>query len=139
MKVIAALVFLAASVTYAADFCITESTFPGLTYVGQNFKIPAKGKCKAWIGFVSLGAQAFPSSGTACTFTNGSELVVSLAGVAMSILTMADAAYFQIDLPSMAVSIASDSQLGAGFVTNDVNNVPATTAGPCVPPVHPVP
>jgi hypothetical protein len=50
------LVLLCASVTYAADFCITETSPPGLTYVGQNFKIPGKGKCKPWTGFVSLTA-----------------------------------------------------------------------------------
>jgi hypothetical protein len=136
-KGIVALVLLCASVTYAADFCIIESTFPNLTYVGQNFKIPAKGKCKPWTGFVSLSTLVFPSTGTACTFTDGSELVVSLAGSTVSILAMADTAYFQIDLPSMAVSISNDAQLGAGLVSGDNNSVPGAIAGPC--PVHTIP
>jgi hypothetical protein len=85
--------------------------------------MPGKGKCKPWTGFVSLTAVPLGVSvhWYCCTASDGSGVTVSLAGSTISILALADAAYFRIDLPSMVVSVANDAQLGQGLGTSDAN------------------
>lgn len=69
---VAAGLLLAAGISQAADYCVTLPD--SLVFVGRGFAVPAKGTCKAWIGFTALGGQNSPSSGTGCTSSDGKHL-----------------------------------------------------------------
>jgi len=118
----------------ASDFCITESTGLGLTFVGKSFKIPGKGKCKPWIGFVKSGAN-YPSSGTACTTSDGSEVSVSITTAPFDGITNSLVDFFSFSLPGLGSMDASELPLGGSptFASG------TATAGTCNPPKQTIP
>jgi hypothetical protein len=62
-----------------ADYCLTFAAFPGEFFDGQGFALPAKGKCKAFIGFaVATGGGNNPTIGTGCVSADGSHLSFTL-------------------------------------------------------------
>lgn len=64
-------------VLHAADYCLTDMNY---VLVGRGFKVPASGKCSAFIGFLSNpGAHNAPTTGTACTSTDGTTLNFTLS------------------------------------------------------------
>ena len=67
-----ALLVIASAAPARADFCLSTGF---ATWVGKGFRIPPKGKCKPWNGFLVTTASSIPrvGSGTACrSSTDGS-------------------------------------------------------------------
>jgi hypothetical protein len=56
-----------------ADYCLN---FSGGFLDGQGFTLPAKGKCKAFIGFGVASGGNNPTIGTGCVSSDGSHPVV---------------------------------------------------------------
>jgi hypothetical protein len=60
----------------AASLCIDQS--PTSVIVIPRFRVPARGKCKAYTGIVMNGLPAQGASGQACTTPDGSQVLVGL-------------------------------------------------------------
>src|SRR5215469_7196170 len=73
--VIAALVL--SSSTARADYCLNINS-GAYIIVGRGFTVPAKGKCKAWVGFSAQSNDNQPSTGTGCTSSDGMTLNFTL-------------------------------------------------------------
>jgi hypothetical protein len=87
--VIAVFVLFATSVSYAGDFCFNSTSPPNpaspdnpdILVLAQNFRVPAKGKCKAIVGWDTgyfNGTFPRPASGTACLNSAGTRLHVGI-------------------------------------------------------------
>ncbi len=131
------LLFLTPGVVLAKNYCI--SGFPNTNYilVGQGFKIPAKGKCKAWTGFNAQGN--FPTAGMGCTSSDGSNFSVTLTtGFVADSFVDIDA--ISLSLPAQTGEYLSQT-LDGGTVTSSgpasgivggacsTNTIPAVTEG----------
>jgi hypothetical protein len=129
---------ISAVAAQAADFCIVQTGGLGLTYVGKAFTIPAKGKCKSWLGFTTIAAAPFISTGTACTSTSGAHLRLAIttalpddgAGVVVD----------DIDIP-IPLATGSDGQQILNHADGGSDTFALTTVvgGKCATPVVPIP
>src|SRR5262249_2122228 len=60
---------------WGGDFCIQLSSSLIAKFVGKNFKVPGKGKCKPWAGFCATGCSpGTVQTGIACTGADGSQV-----------------------------------------------------------------
>ncbi len=124
----------AGSASAGGDFCITETDPPSFQYVTQKFSIPGRGKCKPWLGYMVFGGETFPSTGTACTATSGTHLSISISTTPVDGFADADHAFFDVSLPSLTVTKAFESELGAGTPGVAAENsgfLTTVSAGPC--------
>ena len=126
------------STAQAGDFCITETSAPSNVFIGKSFRIPPKGKCKAWIGFTP-NIFTFPNTGSACTASDGSHVTFNIAATVLDGAADGEAAFFDVSLPSLTVTLAFDAQLGAGNGPSNTSTFTTATAGPCSPLVQPIP
>ena len=67
----AAGLLLMSGVSQAKDYCVDLNSV--FIVVAPGFSIPAKGKCKAWVGFSAQDNLNSPSTGTGCTSSDGTE------------------------------------------------------------------
>jgi hypothetical protein len=68
-----ALVLVSVGTAQAKDLCLTFfSAFTGYTFVGKQFSIPGKNRCKAFHGFTRAIGESSLLSGTGCTSADGS-------------------------------------------------------------------
>lgn len=118
----ATLLTLAPSAALAKNYCI--SGFPNKLYslVGQGFAIPAKGKCKTWVGFNPEGAN-WPTTGTGCTSSDGSNFSLTVTTGAES--AGESAGFAEID----AITLDLPAQTGQ-VVGQIIVNSTVTTFGP---------
>jgi hypothetical protein len=118
----ATLLTLAPSAALAKNYCI--SGFPNKSYslVGQGFTLPAKGKCKAWIGFNPEGGN-WPTTGTGCTSSDGSNFSLTVTTGAES--AGESAGFAEID----AITLDLPAQTGQ-VVGQEIVNSTVTTFGP---------
>jgi len=124
------------------DFCITETSPPNLQYIGQKFSIPARGKCKPWLGFSLLGGETFPSTGSACTSTDGTHVIISISTTPLDGFADAEHAYFDLSLPSLTLLHGFESALGpgtAGAASENSGDVNTVSVGICSPAKMPIP
>ena len=114
-----AAVFLVASAAMAKDYCLTYTGF-SVEAVGRGFKIPAKGKCKSWIGFTggSVVTQNVPTSGTGCTSSDGTHVSLTFTGS-----NPEDGGNIFID----SVTLALPAQTGTVYETVINNATPVRT------------
>jgi hypothetical protein len=115
----------------AADFCIDEG---GSIFVGQAFKVPGKGKCKTWKGFLLVpGLPVAISAGTGCTTSDGSALklhVVSSRAADFS------SSYITMPLPSLTGGTNDEI---VPELSSKRTHFTGLTAAPCDPKKVPVP
>jgi|SRR5208282_1369066 len=92
------LLMLTPGIVLAKNYCV--GGFPNANYilVGLGFTVPAKGTCAAWTGFNKEGN--FPTAGTGCTSSNGSNLSLTL--------TTGSKSFVEIDV----ISLSLPSQIG---------------------------
>lgn len=80
-----ALVLAAEATALAADVCLNVG---GFIYVGKSVKVPAKGKCSTWKGFMVSGGycngSSGYSSGTLCTSSDDTHTDISLVTTCMA-------------------------------------------------------
>src|SRR5262245_54111070 len=110
---------------HAADFCVDEG---GVIFVGQGFKVPGKGKCKTWKGFLLVpGLAVSISAGTGCTTSDGSALKLH---VVSSRATDFSSSYITMPLPSLTGGTNDEvvPEFGPGR-----SHFTGLTAGPCDP------
>lgn len=115
----------------AADFCIDEG---GSIFVAQGFKVPDKGKCKTWKGFLLVpGLPVAISAGTGCTTSDGSALKLHLVSSRAADFS---SSYITMPLPSLTGGTNDEivPELGSTRV-----HFTGLTAGPCNPKKVPVP
>jgi hypothetical protein len=98
---VAALAALAPGAASAKNYCLTGFPDPSYSLVGINFKVPGSGKCTQFIGFNPETAN-WPTSGTACTSSDGTTLSFTLTTSGVS------APFFEID----AVTLSLPDQTG---------------------------
>jgi hypothetical protein len=112
---LAALAALAPGAAFAKDYCI--SGFPDSSYklVGINFKVPGNGKCAQFIGFNPEAAN-WPTSGTACTSTDGKTLSFTLTTSGVS------APFFEIDAVTLSLPEQTGSVAGQTITANAVSS-----------------
>ncbi|HKA56565.1 MAG TPA: hypothetical protein VKJ47_23210 [Candidatus Binatia bacterium] len=68
-------VSLVTAPAWGGDFCIQLGSGLIAKFVGKNFKVPGKGKCKPWAGFCATGCSpGTVQTGTACTAADGSQV-----------------------------------------------------------------
>lgn len=79
-----------------SDYCLT---FPGFNYtlIGKGFVPPARGYCRAWIGFSPLGGFDAPSSGAGCLSSDGTKLSFTIT-TSFNYVTLIDA--IALDMPT---------------------------------------
>ena len=133
-------VLMLSVVAEAKDFCVQadETASSHTLFVGKNFSVPGKGKCKPWLGFVSgfwhnsAGTTAplglnMQTTGVGCTASDSSHLTISILEV-----TGSNVASFQpediVVLPLPALTGGTDTFVG--------NSIPAAVVN-C--PSQPVP
>jgi len=71
-----ALVLGLAGASAAANLCIDQN--PNSVIFVPRFRVPAKGKCKAYTASVENGLPGCGASGQACTTPDGSRMVLGL-------------------------------------------------------------
>jgi len=72
------LLILTPGVVLAKNYCISGFGNPSFVLVGQGFKVPAKGKCTPWTGFVASSGGNVQTTGIGCTSSDGSNLSLTL-------------------------------------------------------------
>lgn len=71
------LLFLTPGVVLAKNYCISGFPNPAFIAVGIGFKVPSKGKCKTWSGFVPEGSN-ITTAGVGCTSSDATNLSLTL-------------------------------------------------------------
>jgi len=99
----------------AKNYCI--SGFPNTKYiqVGQGFKIPAPGKCKAFNGFNAQNAN-LPTTGLGCTSSDGTNLSFTLTTGAQT----GAPPFVEIDAISLSLTSQTGSVAGQEMFSNGV-------------------
>ena len=75
VTVIAAVVLGSAAAGHAADFCIEVNS---VVLVGKQVRIPPKGNCKTWKGFMLNDCPNAVSTGTICRDSDDSRVDISI-------------------------------------------------------------
>ncbi|HUN59855.1 MAG TPA: hypothetical protein VMU41_17240 [Candidatus Binataceae bacterium] len=120
---IASLSIVAPGVALAAkNYCISGFPDPSYKLVGLNFKIPGKGKCTPFNGFNSEPDNAdWPTSGTACTSSDGTTLSFTLTTSGVS------APFFEIDAVTLSLPDQTGSVAGQTITGDAVSSFGPTT------------
>jgi hypothetical protein len=122
------LVLVLAAAAEAADFCVSLNSGANIL-VGKAFRVPSKGSCKAFSGFIQTYLRDL-FNGNACTASNGSEIEFNLVGSARGIETL----NVTLPLPSLTGGSGIDTVAGgSGSYSLTADKVA------CSPPVVPVP
>src|SRR5271157_3717556 len=105
----------AALAASAKNYCLTG--FPDASYklVGLNFKVPGNGKCVQFVGFNPIGAN-WPTSGTACTSSDGTTLSFTLTTSGVS------APFFEIDAVTLSLPEQTGQVAGQTITANAVRS-----------------
>ena len=116
---------LAMGSAYALDYCLSFPKTPSFVIVGKAFSIPAKGTCKAWVGYSPQSGENSPATGTACTSTDGSHMNMTITVS----FPESGGSFFELE----SISLALPSQTGEGLFTDvfgtSVSSGAATTNG----------
>jgi hypothetical protein len=117
---LAALAALTPGAAFAKNYCLTG--FPDSSYklVGINFKVPGNGKCAQFIGFNPIGAN-WPTSGTACTSSDGTILSFTLTTSGVS------APFFEIDAVTLSLPDQTGKVAGQTITANAVSSFGPTS------------
>ena len=130
---LAAVLLLVPQVTLAADFCLTS---PPL--VGKSFKIPSKGKCKQFVGFLRTGV---PGAWTGGACTNSLGTVVHLTVQSLDNFGI-ESLRIDLSLPALTGSgedCVADTNVPGGGLSGGVCTSFITDAVACSPSTVPVP
>jgi hypothetical protein len=125
---------LGAGVARAADFCVVPVPGSGSQFVGKDFRMPGKGKCKAWNGIlITSFSDVSVTTGTGCTSSDGTTLRLHLVS-AREALAFND--YIVLPLPALTGGTADEivAQFGSS-----VTHFTGVTAGKCDPKSIPIP
>jgi hypothetical protein len=135
------LLILTPGVVLAKNYCIGGFGNPDFVFVGIGFKVPAKGKCTPWTGFVALGAN-LQTAGVGCTSSDGSNLSLTLT-TGDQPQGWAEIDAISLSLPSQTgedsgqyiASSSVSSYLDTGIVgaACSTNTIPAVTQGGAAP------
>jgi hypothetical protein len=111
----------------AADFCISyyENVINPTALVGRGFKIPARGRCRAFLGFKELFGTA-DVTGSACTASDGSAVNF--------VLTKSTRQFGLASVLHLTVSLPLDQQIGTileQYANGNFANDLFGSAGPC--------
>ena len=132
-----AVLTVAPGAAWATDYCLTFPATASYILVGRNFfPLPAKGKYKAWVGFTPQNGGNFPSTGTGCTSSDGTNFTVNLTTIEEGTVVIFDSA--SLTLPAQSGTdgeyIPSIPSTTSGAVTNgakcnaSTHTIPAITA-----------
>jgi hypothetical protein len=132
MAGVATILLLAPGLASAKNFCISGFPNPSYIMLGQGFTVPKKGKCKVWIGFVEEPLIA--STGTGCTSTDGTELMLSITSSTSTGFSEVDG--IALSLPSLSGSddaqVTESSTITSALLTGISGAVCGNTAVPSV-------
>jgi len=117
-----------ANVSWAKDYCINFTAFPGCEIVGRAFTIPPKGKCKTWIGFFSCGPENAPSTGTGCTSSDGSSFAITIGSSFPESTGGSDVDAVALSLPAQT---GTSHETGIDGTGHAFKSVFAVTGGSC--------
>ncbi len=78
LRMAAAAALFFTGVAHAGDYCLSFPATPSFVIVGKGFSIPPKGNCKAWVGFSPQSNHDSPSTGTACTSSDGTTMNMTI-------------------------------------------------------------
>lgn len=112
---LAAIAALAPGVASAKNYCLTGFPDSSYTLVGINFKVPGDGKCTQFIGFNPETAN-WPTSGTACTSSDGKTLSFTLTTSGVS------APFFEIDAVTLSLPEQAGDVAGQTITANAVSS-----------------
>src|SRR5271155_2712319 len=118
----------------AESYCVTTGWFSeNWTDIGVGFKVPAKGKCKAFTGFNPGDGFNSPASGVGCTSTDGTNLSLSI--------TVSDPAEGYVEFDDFTLSLPSGSGSGvwqfiaSGIVSSSGGLLSGITGASCTVPL----
>jgi hypothetical protein len=105
----------AALAASAKNYCISGFPDPSYKLVGIDFKVPGQGKCAAFNGFNPETAN-WPTSGTACTSSDGTTLSFTLTTSGVS------APFFEIDAVTLSLPDQTGEVAGQTITANAVSS-----------------
>ena len=101
----------------AKNYCISGFPNPAYIQVGQGFKIPAPGKCKAFNGFNAQSSNV-PTVGIGCTSSDGTNLSFTLTtGARAGSPPFVELDAISLSLPSQTGSVAGQEIFSNGVGT----------------------
>jgi hypothetical protein len=122
-----ALVLVSVGTAQAKDLCLTFSNaFTGYTFVGKQFSIPGKNRCKPFNGFTLALGESSLLSGTGCTSADGSTFSLQFTA---QVTTFNEFRSFLCGFNRPTRNGACSGLLGfPNSPDNELNTVPALTA-----------
>jgi hypothetical protein len=130
------IVLVLAAVAEAADFCVDLNLNGAANIlVGKAFRVPSKGSCKAFSGFIQDTSRDL-LTGNACTDSAGSQVEFNLMGSPAG-LGAVHAINLFLPLPSLTGGGGEDKVLIGGGIGLLDNSLTADKVA-CSPPVVPV-
>lgn len=108
-----------------ADYCVSINN-GSYVVVGKRFSIPAKGHCKAWVGFVQRGTGSdanSPSSGAGCRSSDGTTF-----NLMFTTAFPEQGAFFEED----QMSLSMPDQTGTDYFQQFINGRISYSSDPAV-------
>jgi hypothetical protein len=115
-----------------AGYCLTDTDNTSYVLVSQTFIAPAKGACKAWVGFTAQNGHNSPSTGTACKSKDGSHLNFTIT----TTFPESGESFIETDSISLTLPSLTGSSQSLSFSNGSADYfVIGFQAGVCSPPV----